>query len=116
MDYQPVVDGRALPQPPIDAIRAGSSANIDMLIGTTRDEWNLFSALDPNQANIDEKSMTEQLVGWMGPEAKRLIEVYREARGPDTPAKEIYNAIQTDRIFRIPALRLARHPVTLTTV
>ena len=29
MDYQPVVDGDALPQPPIDAIRAGSSANID---------------------------------------------------------------------------------------
>jgi len=107
MDYQPVVDGDALPQPPLDAIRAGSSANIDMLIGTTRDEWNLFSALDPSQSQIDEKSMTEKLVGWMGPEAEGIIEIYREARGPDIPAKDIFNAILTDRIFRIPALRLA---------
>ena len=58
MDYQPVVDGDALPQPPIEAIRAGSSANIDMLIGTTRDEWNLFSALDPNQAHITRSTST----------------------------------------------------------
>jgi para-nitrobenzyl esterase len=107
MPFQPVVDGGALPRPPIEAIAAGLSAKVDVMIGTARDEWNLFAMLDPSQANLDEETMKERFVRWIGPEAKGLIEAFREVRGAETTAKDIYNAIQTDRIFRIPAVRLA---------
>ena len=45
--FRPVVDGRALPEPPIDAIRGGLSREVAVLAGYTRDEWKLFSFMDP---------------------------------------------------------------------
>lgn len=41
----PTVDGEYLPQNPDQALAAGSSKNIPILIGTNRDEHNLFSFL-----------------------------------------------------------------------
>ena len=111
MPFQPVVDGGALPEHPLTAIASGLSAKVDVMIGTTRDEWNLFSLMDPNQSDQSEEAMTAHFERWIGPEAKRLIQAFRDIRGAGAPTKEIYNAIQTDRIFRIPALRLAEAQV-----
>lgn len=107
MPFQPVVDGGALPKAPLEAIAGGLSAGVDVMIGTTRDEWKLFSMMDPSQANLEETAMAAKFEKWIGPQSKQVIQAFRDARGPEATAKEIYDAIQTDRIFRIPALRLA---------
>ena len=45
--FEPVVDGEWLPAPPLEAIRSGAAADVPLLIGTNRDEWNLFRILSP---------------------------------------------------------------------
>jgi len=111
MPFQPVVDGTELPMTPIEALKSGTGSGIPVLVGTTLEEWKLFGALDPNVMKTDEEKLTKRinrLIPDADPEA--MVSVYRGARadrGEDTSPAEIFMAIQTDRIFRIPAIRLA---------
>ena len=107
LPFQPVVDGKILPRPPIQAIADGLAADVSVVVGSTRDEWNLFGFMIPGQADLDEGAVLERLEQRVGGEAKRLMEAYRSARGGDLSARDLYFAIETDRIFRMPAVRLA---------
>lgn len=102
--FQPVVDGDFLPQPPLEAVRAGSAAGVSLLTGTTRDEWRLFGFLDPGIAKLDLPGLRDRLAGQV-PDPDALLAAYRSGR-PDASAADLFFAIETDRIFRIPALRL----------
>jgi len=108
--FQPIVDGDSLPAPPLGAVAAGQAAHVRLITGTTRDEWNLFGMLDPRAASLDEAGLVKRLSAQL-PEADvpGLVETYRRAREGHAPTgpKDLYFAIQTDRIFRIPAIRLA---------
>jgi para-nitrobenzyl esterase len=110
LPFQPVVDGDWLPEPPLDAVRGGLAAGVELMIGTTRDEWKLFGFLDPGVQKLDDAGLRERLSAWSGdPDA--LIRTYREAHeaeGRPTDPKEIYFAVETDRVFRVPADRLAQ--------
>jgi para-nitrobenzyl esterase len=114
LPFMPVVDGAWLPKPPLDAVREGLSAGVDLMIGTTRDEWKLFGFLDPGLRSLDDEGLVARLRDH-GPDPAAMVETYRKAReaaGAPADAKEIFFAIETDRIFRIPANRLAeaQHP------
>jgi para-nitrobenzyl esterase len=108
--FQPLVDGDSLPQAPFDAVQAGHAADIDLLIGTTRDEWKLFGFLDPGLAQLDEAGLVARLAPQVGGEgaAGKVVAAYRTSReGERAAPKELFFAIETDRVFRIPAIRLA---------
>ena len=108
LPFQPMVDDDSLPRPPLEAVRAGDAAPVALLTGTTRDEWKLFGMLDPGIAKLDEAGMRARLAHQVAdPEA--LIEAYRGTRpgGAAATPPEIFFAIETDRVFRIPAIRLA---------
>jgi para-nitrobenzyl esterase len=109
LPFQPVVDGEVLPKPPIEAVAEGLSAEVAVLVGSTRDEWNLFGIMDPRQSSLNEAAVTARLEAAVGGEAKRLLQVYRSARAEvaDLSPRDLYFAIETDRIFRMPAVRLA---------
>jgi para-nitrobenzyl esterase len=109
LPFQPVVDGKVLPKSPLEAIADGLSADVAVLVGSTRDEWNLFGVLDPRQSSLDEAAVTERLEAAVAGEAKRLLQVYRSARaaGADLSPRDLFFAIESDRIFRMPAVRLA---------
>jgi len=103
LPFGPVIDGAVLPRHPYEAIRDGSAASVPVLLGTTRDEWNLFGLTAGIVENAD------ALIGRLGriveqPEA--LAVAYRQVRAEDG-YNELFSAIMTDRIFRIPAIRLA---------
>jgi para-nitrobenzyl esterase len=105
-----VVDGDFLPRPPLDAVRSGAVAGVSLLIGTTRDEYRLFAFVDPDAVQLDEAGLTGRLAPRLaGADAAGIVGRYREARRGllpvDPPA--LYFAIETDRLFRIPAIRLA---------
>jgi para-nitrobenzyl esterase len=111
LPLKPVVDGNVIPELPIHAIAGGSADNVAVLIGTTLDEWKLFAVLDSNLPNLNEAGLLrrcQQLIP--GGDVTGLIEAYRQARSqrslPVTPA-ELFVAIQSDRVFRMPAIRLA---------
>jgi para-nitrobenzyl esterase len=108
LPFQPLVDGDSLPQSPLAAVEAGSVDDIDLLVGTTRDEWKLFGMLDPKMAKLDEEGLLGRLERQLGERdtAERLLGVYKEAR-PDATTLDLFFAIETDRVFWIPAVRLA---------
>lgn len=107
LPFQPVVDGVVLPQRPLDAIRGGLAADVHVIAGATRDEWKLFSLMDPDRAQLDEERLRHRLARMMDEDlARATIDAYRDAY-PEVPLAALWSQIATDRIFRIPALRLA---------
>jgi para-nitrobenzyl esterase len=109
LPFQPLTDGDLLPEPPLEAIRAGSARGVSLLAGTTREEWKLFSLIDPSLRELDRASLVARVGKQIGGDAaERLVATYEEvlAERGRARAGDVFVAIETDRVFRIPALRL----------
>ncbi len=108
--FQPVVDGKAMPEIPVEAIKKGSASNIKTMAGTNLNEFKLFSMMDPGYRHIDEAAMVHRLEGLIPPEhVSSVIAAYRdgmEKRGESASAADILIAVQTDLMFRMPILRV----------
>ncbi|HUI26909.1 MAG TPA: carboxylesterase/lipase family protein [Candidatus Kryptonia bacterium] len=100
MPFQPVVDGHVLPKPPIDAVRAGLASKVRVLVGTNRDEMTLFPV-----GEVDEERL-QRIAARIFADADAGLAAYRKEWPGATP-QELFTAIMTDQVFRIPALRLA---------
>jgi para-nitrobenzyl esterase len=121
--FQPVVDGHALPRHPAVEIATGAAAGIDLLIGTNRDEWKFFTFTTASLREIDDSCLLRlvsrhiDIAGLAGSvPADELITVVREARserGFSTHPAELYAAMCSDWIFRVPSMRLAEAHATL---
>lgn len=110
MLWKPVLDGTVLAKLPLDQIRAGSAAGVALLAGSTLDEWKLLGLGDPAALSLDEAGLGERMrAALSGSDPGSLIDAYRRARSarsePVTPF-ELHSALETDRLFRMPALRL----------
>jgi para-nitrobenzyl esterase len=101
MPFQPCVDGGIVAQRPIDAVRAGAAAGIPVLCGTTTEEWKLWTALDAKFHTMDAGKLERWAERMFGSHAPALL----QAEKYGSPY-ERYVAMQTDRAFREPALRL----------
>ena len=108
---RPVVDGKVLPQVPIDAIAGGSADNIATLVGTNLDEAKLFNTMNEGIHEMDEARLLRRIQRLIPTgDVPALIENYRqvrEERGMSTTPAELFMALQTDKAFRMPAVRLA---------
>lgn len=104
-----------LPHWPDEAIDAGLTAGVELLVGANRDEWNLFGMLDPKRESLDAAGLHARIVRTLpdASHADRVAEAYRDARGQRGESTEpwaLWSAIETDRLIRAPAQRfLARH-------
>lgn len=102
--FAPIVDGDVLPTTPWQAAADGASRDVDVILGHNRDEYRLFIALAGQLGRITEEQAAVALrVYGPGPEGER---VYREAF-PEASAGQLYELVQTDWLFRMPALHLA---------
>ena len=117
LPFQPVVDGRMLDRHPAAAIASGAAVGIDLLVGTNRDEWKFFTISNPKLAAIDDARVVRLMAAQLGAaglsEAIRsdeFVDVVRRARlarGDSVQPAELYSAVSTDWIFRVPSMRLA---------
>jgi para-nitrobenzyl esterase len=105
LPWQPVVDDVALFALPIDAVGAGAAAGVRLLTGTNEHEMTLFQILDPTLADLDDAGMANRLRPWAD-DSESIVRAYRAA-APDASTKDIWLAVATDAVFRIPAVRLA---------
>jgi para-nitrobenzyl esterase len=108
--FQPVVDGAALPEIPIESIEKGFASGIHTLAGTNLEEMKLFDVMDPGLKRISEAGMISRLERLMPPEhVPAVVSAYRrgrEKRGESAGPADILSAIRTDLMFRMPAIRL----------
>jgi para-nitrobenzyl esterase len=100
MAFLPVVDGSALPEPPLDAVRSGAAAGVRVLVGTNRHETTLFPMGEVDEARL------ERIAARLFPDPAKALAAYR-AEWPGATSDELLVAITTDQVFRIPAVRLA---------
>ncbi len=107
MLLQPTYGTAVLPHRPIDAVAAGNAAEVDLLVGTTREETLIF-IVDLkdifNEALVE--ATLDALMGPAGRSGSDVLAVYRGNR-PTAQPHELAAAVETDRMFRLPALRLA---------
>lgn len=98
---RPIVDGKDLPEHPVQAIANGAAKDVAVLIGTNRDEMKLFMS-EPSASSSD-ASMAQRLLG------DRTVEVFSTyaAAHPGADMREIGLDMFTDYTFRLPAIRLA---------
>jgi para-nitrobenzyl esterase len=102
--YLPVI-GETMPVHPVDAAHAGVGAELDYLIGTCRDEMNLFSAFgDAALAGFQRRRQT--MLDAAGIEDAALVRAYQNAR-PELDEEAVELAILGDMWFRVPSIRIA---------
>lgn len=108
MPWMPMAGGDVLPEPPIDAIRAGAAKDVDVLVGTTKDEFLLFLTMAKDMFPIGD-AMLPLLFGMSfgTSDAGDAALARYTANRPGAPAGRLLSALLTDRMFRIPAIRLA---------
>lgn len=114
--FQPVVDGGLLPRHPADAVAAGASTGTDLLVGTNRDEFKFFAMTAPELVLLDEDGLAARVRRGLrsaGLErtisAEEAIGAYRAARtarGASTTPFELFAAMASDWLFRVPSIRL----------
>ena len=111
MAYQPVVDGTVIPRELIAMVADGSAAGVAVMVGSNLEEWKLFSAMDPSAQNLDKAGLAARMGKRLSADfAGSVIATYeraRESAGASTTPPELYSAIETDRVFRMPGVRLA---------
>jgi len=116
MLFAPVVDGDRLPVHPLGAVAAGVAAGVDVLIGTTREEMQLYafgadpSAMDDGRLAAILAGQLDGLVARPADTAAALIDGFRairSERGEDTSAAALYYAIVTELGLRYHATVLA---------
>lgn len=103
--WRPTVDGDTLPALPVDAIAAGASAGVDVLVGANAEEGRLslvpFGALE----SVSEDDLAEAMRLYRLP-GDRALAAYRDAWPNATPG-DLLAVLQGDWYYRAAAVRLA---------
>lgn len=105
MLWQAVIDGEVIPARPIDRISAGAGAQVDVLIGTTTDEWRLFVVVGGMIDQVTVETLAAVIAAY-GLPLDAALATYRAAH-PDAGPGDLLAAVQSDWYVRVPALRLA---------
>jgi para-nitrobenzyl esterase len=104
MVFEPVVDGAVLPQLPIEALAAGASADVDVMVGSNRDEHRFFLVPTGFTDQVTEPVVAGVLAAYRLPDG--ALDRYRAVR-PRASIGMVLADVMSDWFFRIPAVRLA---------
>ncbi len=91
---------------PGEILEVASRDSRPLVIGTTRDEMNLFTVFDPSRRGFADERLHDEFALRFGDDALEAIERYRAHR-PGLDANQLTSAMQTDEVFRWPAWSLA---------
>jgi para-nitrobenzyl esterase len=100
--YSPVVDGEVLPTTPWRALRAGAARDVELLVGHNRDEFRRFMIRDRLRGPVTDRIAQETLL-MIAPDALAC-----RAAAPDASPEQLVELVQSDWLFRMPSLHLAR--------
>ena len=104
--FLPLRDGDLISAQPVEALRQGASAQIDVLAGTNTQEMNLYYVPTGVVNLIDSDEKVGASILGRHPAPEKMVAAYRAGRPHGQPG-EIFSAIMTDWMFHIPTVRLA---------
>src|SRR5438552_17953887 len=93
MGFSPTVDGKAVPRHPFHPTASDVSANVPLMLGSTRTE--LTNGADAAMFSLTEDGMRGRLRDLLGADAGHVIAVYRKANPGATPS-DLYFLIESD--------------------
>ena len=111
MAYQPVIDGTFVPRAAIEMVADGSASGVAVMVGSTLEEWKLFSMMDPSLHKLDRAGLGARMSRRLTAEAADgvidstrtpALSVARRSRPP------ICSPRSDQPHFRIPGIRLAQ--------
>jgi para-nitrobenzyl esterase len=102
--FGPVSDGVTLPKNIQKVFCEGFAKDIPILIGTTAEEWRLFTHFDPNWEYVNEKNLIETLGHVFG---RQWPEISRYFLGEGSISKAIFEDIMTFAVFTFPSIYLS---------
>jgi para-nitrobenzyl esterase len=110
MFFAPVVDGDVLPQRPMDAIAKGGAREIELIVGTTAQEMQLYhlsSAIPDIPPAIIPHTVAARLPGSQEDALVRAQELMRLYDESALDAKDLFFAVETDASLFVPSALLA---------
>jgi para-nitrobenzyl esterase len=103
MPFHPVVDGAVLPQTWLEAATSGFNP-VPVIIGTNRDEMDLFKMFDPVAGSLTADGLRARLAA-AGGNVDALIDAYGATDASEPP--EAWRRANTDIAMWLPAIRIA---------
>lgn len=105
--FVPVIGDDVLPIEPIQAIRDGSAKDIPLIAGTALDEWMFFIQFqDANKNTLNHEALKKVCRSRIPGYSDEAVDTYIKALPEGTSATDLFCAIETDRFFRVPVIRL----------
>jgi para-nitrobenzyl esterase len=110
MGFSPTVDGKIVPRHPFHPTASDVSADVPLMIGSTRTE--LTSQADAAAFSLSEDGMQSRIRDLAGENAGRILDIYRRANPGATPS-EIYFLIASDHRYSAPVMKIAERRAAL---
>lgn len=101
--FKPYVDGEVLKKRVVDSVADGMGKDVNVMIGSTANEWNYVTVPSGQIDRLTRKDVQTLLDGIGAPAS--VADAYR-ANGRGKTDGEVYSAIQSDIIFRVPTEKL----------
>lgn len=108
--FSPTVDGKAVPQHPFHPAASPISADVPLMLGSTRTEMTLLS--DDASFSLDEAGMRRRLMSLVGGDSEAVIDVYRKLNPRATPS-DLFFLIASDYRYGGPIMKIAERRAAL---
>jgi para-nitrobenzyl esterase len=109
--FMPVVDGTIVSFSPFDPVASPLSAQVPIMVGSTKDEATNVFLTDPTWQIMTDADLLKRVSASVGAErAPKVIEMYRSAAPNDKPM-HLWTSIVTDQMFTHNSIVLAERKV-----
>jgi para-nitrobenzyl esterase len=108
--FSPTVDGKAIPHHPFHPAASPISADVPLMLGSTRTEMTLQS--DEAAFSLDEAGMRARVKSLAGDHGETLIETYRKLNPRATPS-ELFFLLASDYRYGAPIMKIAERRAAL---
>ncbi len=105
MAFAPAIDDDVCQVEILDGVTTAPGVNVDIVLGTTRDELALFP--DPKAATLADDRLERRIGHLLGGDGTAAVETYRAQLGTTATNGAVWDAARTDAMMRVPNLRVA---------
>jgi para-nitrobenzyl esterase len=105
--FAPYIDGELVRGSAIERLAAGNARDVDLLLGTTRDEVRFFGLVDPPIFGITQADYTPLFPAPLAAQRDAIFAAYAAASHPGTSDSDTILAMLTDQGVRVPITRMA---------